>query len=317
MIVNRLGVRAGFVGLALAGVAGACATGGQTTTGLSYKNDAGQLNLTDGGSSSGSTDDGSNTGDDSGTTSGSGTNSGSTTSSGGTTSGSGTTSSGSGTTSSSGTSSGTSSSTSSTSSGTTSSSSTSSSGTSSSSSSTSSGTTSSSSSSSGGPTTTGLSVVYQVGNKGTTAYPSCVIGVVNATAPPSAVPLAGLTVRYYFEGMGYPTPSITEQYSHIAQTVGPDLPVLTVTSTFGTVSSVNADSYVEFSFSRSDSTTLGPGQIAVFSWQMNASNPSNESYNQTNDYSYNASDTAAIPPGTPNMKIVLLQSGNVAWGTPP
>jgi hypothetical protein len=112
---------------------------------------------------------------------------------------------------------------------------------------------------------------------------------------------------------------MTEQWSHVAQTQppGPDLQVLTVSSSFGTISSVNADSYVEFSFSRGDTPNLAPGQIAVFSWQMNAPNPGNDSYNQANAYSYNANDTAAIPPGTPNPNIVLLQNGTVAWGTAP
>jgi cold shock CspA family protein len=161
------------------------------------------------------------------------------------------------------------------------------------------------------PPATGLSVSYQVQDSSPmSAYIGCEISVNDASSTP--VQLSGLTVRYYYTDEVHMTPTMTLNWSHIS-TSGADQSV-TVTSTFGTVTpaATGADSYVEFSFSGGLST-LSSGQAIVFSWQMQASNPAQDIYTQTNDYSFDATKTTL----TAWNNIVLFQSGSVAWGVVP
>jgi hypothetical protein len=161
------------------------------------------------------------------------------------------------------------------------------------------------------PPATGLSVSYQVQDSSPmSAYIGCEISVNDASSTP--VQLSGLTVRYYYTDEVHMTPTMTLNWSHIS-TTGADQNV-TVTSTFGTVTPAvtGADSYVEFSFSGGLST-LSSGQAIVFSWQMQASNPAQDIYTQTNDYSFDATKTTL----TPWNNIVLFQNGSVAWGVVP
>jgi hypothetical protein len=70
-----------------------------------------------------------------------------------------------------------------------------------------------------------------------------------------------------------------------------------------------ADSYVEFGFS--GNRTLAGGQRVQFSWTVH--NNASQSFNQTNDYSFNASMTA---PSNWD-KVVLTQGQTVLWGVAP
>ena len=58
---------------------------------------------------------------------------------------------------------------------------------------------------------------------------------------------------------------------------------------------------------------LVTGDSARFVFQMQGRNPALDVYTQTNDYSFDPSKTSL----TAWPKIVVLQNGNVAWGTPP
>jgi hypothetical protein len=73
----------------------------------------------------------------------------------------------------------------------------------------------------------------------------------------------------------------------------------------------NADTYIEFSFS-SGHPMLAPQEVIEYSWQVQG-NPSADSFNQSNDYSWDASKTALAPWD----HVVLYQGGSVIWGTPP
>jgi hypothetical protein len=105
---------------------------------------------------------------------------------------------------------------------------------------------------------------------------------------------------------------MTINWSHIS-TSGADADS-TVTYTIAPLvpAAPEADTYVEFSFSSSH-TLLGAGESVVFSWQLQGPDPATDIYTQTNDYSFDASDTTL----TTWDHVVLLQNGSVAWGIVP
>jgi hypothetical protein len=69
-----------------------------------------------------------------------------------------------------------------------------------------------------------------------------------------------------------------------------------------------ADAYIQFTLG---STMLPAGYELQFSWTTQ--NFASLNFVQTNDYSFNASDTSK----TPWSQVVLLQGGNVLWGVQP
>jgi hypothetical protein len=105
---------------------------------------------------------------------------------------------------------------------------------------------------------------------------------------------------------------MTINWSHIS-TSGADAPA-SVTYAFGAVTPAvtGADTYIEFGFT-SGHTQLALGEAVWFSWQVQGPDPAKDVYNQTNDYSFDASKTTM----TPWTHVVLLQNGSVVWGTPP
>jgi hypothetical protein len=88
-----------------------------------------------------------------------------------------------------------------------------------------------------------------------------------------------------------------------------DIQITTVLATISPAAS-DADSYIEFSF---PAATFSPGQSVAFSWELTSPDPVTESYNQSTDYSYNASDVSL----TAWTHVVLFGSGNILWGVVP
>jgi mannan endo-1,4-beta-mannosidase len=166
-----------------------------------------------------------------------------------------------------------------------------------------------------GPPATGLSVLYQVGpSSATSAYIGSELSVTNSGS--TSVALSSLEARYYRIGEDTGgvavTPQMTIQWSHVS-TSGADTD-LTVTYAFNPLSpsATGADTYIAFDFSSSHSS-LAPGEAAVFSWQVQGPDPAHDIYNQTSDYSFNASMTSLAA----WTHVTLYQSGSLAWGAPP
>jgi hypothetical protein len=162
---------------------------------------------------------------------------------------------------------------------------------------------------------TGLSVLYQVGpSAAMSAYIGCQLSVTNSGT--TSVPVSNLEARYYFIGEDTGgvavTPQMTIQWSHVS-TSGANAD-LTVTYTFNPLqpSATTADTYIAFDFS-SGHPDLAPGESAVFSWQVQGPDPAQDVYNQTSDYSFNASMTSLAP----WTHVTLFQSGSIAWGAVP
>jgi Cellulose binding domain len=164
---------------------------------------------------------------------------------------------------------------------------------------------------SGGPLSTGLSILYKVEVQQTTsAYVGCQLSITNSGT--GAPQVSALRARYYFTDEVHLTPQLKINWSHIS-TSGPNTDV-TVTYAFAPVvpAAPGADTYIEFSFS-SAHPLLGPGESAVFSWQMQGPDPSKNLYNQTNDYSFDSSKTSLAS----WERVLLLQNGSVVWGRSP
>jgi hypothetical protein len=162
------------------------------------------------------------------------------------------------------------------------------------------------------PPYVGLSVLYKVEvATATGAYLGCQISVKNSgTGTPA---LSALKARYYFTDEVRLTPQMHINWSHIS-TSGADINDLTVTSAFTPVMPMRpgTDTYIEFGFS-SGHAMLGPGESAVFSWQMQGPDPAKNLYTQTNDYSFDSSKTSLMSWD----HIVLLQNGTAVWGRVP
>jgi hypothetical protein len=73
-----------------------------------------------------------------------------------------------------------------------------------------------------------------------------------------------------------------------------------------------ADTYIDFRFSSSQAS-IGPGETLDFAFQMQGPNPAVDVFLQNNDYSFDSSKTTPTAWG----HVVLLQNGNVLWGSPP
>ena len=160
--------------------------------------------------------------------------------------------------------------------------------------------------------TAGLHVLYAVLKTQTSSpYVQCELHAKNNGGTP--VPVSELKLRYYFTDEVKKAPQIMINWSHVCApgNCGHDL---TVTSAVTPVvpPATSADTYIEFGFS-SGRASLGPGDSADFTFQMQGPNPATDVYTQTNDYSFDGARTALS--AWPN--VVLLQNGNVAWGTPP
>jgi hypothetical protein len=162
-----------------------------------------------------------------------------------------------------------------------------------------------------GPPPTGIVVLYRVEDSASqSAYVGCELSVANmGTASPA---LTDLKVRYYYTDDVHVAPQMTINWSHVS-TSGADAPLSVAYSVVPMQpAATEADTYIEFAFSGSH-PALAPGESAVFSWQMQGPNPASNVYTQTNDYSFDASKTSL----TAWSHVVSLQSGAVAWGTPP
>jgi hypothetical protein len=72
----------------------------------------------------------------------------------------------------------------------------------------------------------------------------------------------------------------------------------------------NADTCIQFTLGK-NSDSLAAGYVLQLSWT--AQDYNSLSFNQTNDYSFNAADTSK----TSTTKVVLFQGSTVLWGATP
>jgi hypothetical protein len=119
------------------------------------------------------------------------------------------------------------------------------------------------------------------------------------------VPLSGLTVRYWFTEDG--TQPLVWACDYAPVGCG------NITGTFGTVSPAvtGADHYLQLSFAPA-AGSLAPGASSG-GIQNRIYQASYATMTQTNDYSFNAADTAF----TANPDITVYDNGTLIYGTPP
>ena len=143
------------------------------------------------------------------------------------------------------------------------------------------------------PTTTAMS---------TTMAPT--IEIMNNTA--NDQDLTKFTVRYWFTADGSSSLAFACDYA------GQMLMTSQVMGTFVTMSTptMTADTYLEVSFTAGtlgEGTTVGPLQMRAHDTSYATT------FNQANDYSFNAMDTAF----TQSTQITLYMNGGLVWGTEP
>jgi len=173
------------------------------------------------------------------------------------------------------------------------------------------GSTSGGSTGSGGSVSNGGFVVQYTCLK-TAAMSAYVEAEINAkNTGSSTIPVAELKLRYYFTDEPRVTNQMTNNFSHIS-TAGSNQTLNVTSVVAGLVPTVTgADTYIEFSFTSDHS--LAPGEAMDFAWQMDGPDQSKDIYNQSNDYSFDASKTA--PANWDHL--VLFHNGTVVWGALP
>jgi Cellulose binding domain len=148
----------------------------------------------------------------------------------------------------------------------------------------------------------GLGVEYRCNNTTlSTQQVQPVFNIVNNGA--SAVPIADLTLRYYY----------TIDPGAAAQTFVCDFAQIgsgNVMGTFGAAAGVNADQYLELSFSGGDMIAAG-GQSGEIQARFHKDDFS--VFDQTNDYSFDASIVAF----TTWDRVTLYHAGALVWGIEP
>jgi hypothetical protein len=127
----------------------------------------------------------------------------------------------------------------------------------------------------------------------------------------TAIPVAELKLRYYFTDEPRVTNQMMNNFSHIS-TSGANQTLNVTSVVAGLVPTVtDADTYIEFSFTSDQA--LAPNEAMDFSWQMDGPDQSKDIYNQSNDYSFDATKTTL----TNWDHVVLFHNGTVVWGALP
>jgi hypothetical protein len=127
------------------------------------------------------------------------------------------------------------------------------------------------------------------------------------------VDLTGMTLNYYLTLAGEVPLSdlvFNINWAHTAPVAGGSQSQWNgITMTAVSITPVtDADAYIQFTLG---SMMLPAGYELQFSWTTQ--NYNSLSFVQTNDYSFNGSDTSE----TPWSNVVLLQGGNTLWGVVP
>jgi hypothetical protein len=160
--------------------------------------------------------------------------------------------------------------------------------------------------------TTGFAVLYaNLKPAASSPYVQCEVHVENMGDSSAAV--AALSVRYYFTDEVRKGAQLTINWSHICLPGNCGAGV-TVANTIAPLAPAapGADTYIDFRFSSSQAS-IGPGETLDFAFQMQGPNPAVDVFLQNNDYSFDSGKTTPTAWG----HVVLLQNGNVLWGSPP
>ncbi|GAA4825109.1 cellulose binding domain-containing protein [Algivirga pacifica] len=120
----------------------------------------------------------------------------------------------------------------------------------------------------------------------------------------SAIPYSELTVRYWFTVDGAGSPVFNVDYAPMGKS--------NVNGSFSAVSGGStADYYMEVSFTAGAGSLAAGGESGRIKLRATKSNWAN--YDETNDYSYDASKTSL----TPHSLITVYRNGTLVWGTEP
>jgi hypothetical protein len=121
----------------------------------------------------------------------------------------------------------------------------------------------------------------------------------------TAVPISSLTIRYFFTSDGNPVANM--QFACDYAQIGNG----NVSAVFNTWAGTNADEYIEIDFAAA-AGILAAGQ-STGPIQARFHGSTYPTFTQTNDYSFNATDTAF----TDWSHVTLYQSGTLVSGTEP
>ena len=140
----------------------------------------------------------------------------------------------------------------------------------------------------GSSSVAGFSVQYKILNTSAMdAYISCEIVAKNGGS--TSLPVSDLKVRYYFTDEPKKTNTFQNNFQHIKIT-GNQAELKVTQAVVGLApTKPTADTYIEFSFSSGSHPTLAPGEALDFAWQMQSADPAKDTFNETNDYSFDAS----------------------------
>jgi hypothetical protein len=125
--------------------------------------------------------------------------------------------------------------------------------------------------------------------------------ILNGSA--SSVPLSSLTIRYYFTSEGNPPQIFDCDYAAVG--------CANLTGVYALASGVNADHYVQISFTAAAGSIAAGGDSGEVQARLHNQDFSN--VNEANDYSFDLTKTAF----TDWTNVTLFQNGALVWGTEP
>jgi hypothetical protein len=161
----------------------------------------------------------------------------------------------------------------------------------------------------------GFSVRYQVGAPMVTnsSVIKCVLSIVNNSG--QSVPLTELTMRYYYTNEVTNPVTIDTNYAHTSggMTYMDVTNKITKQSVVLAPAKTNANAYVEIGFASGSPNILSGDVSTDVDWQIHDTNYT-QSYNQSNDYSFDASKTTSQTWD----HVALYRNGTtLLWGVPP
>jgi hypothetical protein len=131
--------------------------------------------------------------------------------------------------------------------------------------------------------------------------------VVNGGASP--VPLAQITLRYWYTNETAPSAQVFQLYLAQNETTWASIPASRVTSRFVNTSRPLADTYLEIGFASTAGTLAAAGAVGL---EFNVHAQSWRPYDERNDYSYSPSQTRIDW-----SRVTVYRNGVLAWGKEP
>lgn len=156
------------------------------------------------------------------------------------------------------------------------------------------------------PPPTGLQALYKADGGSAATTSNIQPGLELTNGGSTAVPLSGVTIRYWFTSDGGASTFTTNCYYALVGCANVTEKVVALST-----ARTNADHYLEVGFTAGAGSVAPSGTTGDLQAAVNKTDWSN--FNQANDYSFNGAASAY----TSSTKVTVYVNGTLVWGTEP